>query len=423
MSDKLDVLLSQALAPTQRPRESCNQTLMGKANAEAAKKKVKMLWTGRKAAAAVAAFVLAWSLSVMGFAAWKYLRPAQVAESIGDHKLADAFGDRQASVVGENRQVCGDYVITLLGMVSGTELSNVTHAWENVELKDRCYAIVAMERADGSPMPETSAREYSDLSFFASAYAKGYDPVKVNAATLDGNYADIVEDGILYRLVECDDVSALSEGVIYVGVISKDFYDPGAYCYDGETGSLSRNEEYPGVNALFEVMPAKETDDERTAKEILERLAQKGIDLAETRDAGDKSINEEKVNTGEMQNALKMNGMGGEIAEYALAFVGNPYAWGETSLTNGADSSGFVQSVYANFQIDLPRSTDKQRKEGTKVESLSEAKPGDLIFYDGPAHVAIYLGEGKVVHAMPQDGICVSDADFDEIAGIRRIVE
>lgn len=155
----------------------------------------------------------------------------------------------------------------------------------------------------------------------------------------------------------------------------------------------------------------------------MERLAQKGIDLAETCDAGDKSITEAKVNAEEMQNALKMNGMGGEIAEYALGFLGNPYAWGETSLTDGADSSGFVQSVYANFQIDLPRSTDKQRKEGSKVESLSEAKLGDLIFYDGPAHVAIYLGEGKVVHAMPQDGICVSDADFDEIAEIRRIVE
>ncbi|MGN0426122.1 MAG: C40 family peptidase [Acetatifactor sp.] len=116
------------------------------------------------------------------------------------------------------------------------------------------------------------------------------------------------------------------------------------------------------------------------------------------------------------------NEIGAEAAEYALQFVGNPYAWGESSLTEGADCSGFTKSVFEHFGVEIPHDSTKQKDLGTEVSALEEAVPGDLVFYDTPAHVAIYIGNGMVVHALPQNGICVSDVNFDEVISIRRIV-
>ena len=115
---------------------------------------------------------------------------------------------------------------------------------------------------------------------------------------------------------------------------------------------------------------------------------------------------------------------GEEIVNYALQFIGNPYVWGGTSLTNGTDCSGFTQSVYAHFGYGLTRTTYTQINEGRAV-SYENAKPGDLIFYDG--HVTIYMGNGQMVHASnsapyPRGGI-KTDAVYSGIIGIRRIVD
>ena len=98
---------------------------------------------------------------------------------------------------------------------------------------------------------------------------------------------------------------------------------------------------------------------------------------------------------------------GESVVNYALKFVGNPYRWGGTSLTRGADCSGFVMSVYRHFGKSLPHSSYAQRRVGRRVGSLSKAKPGDIICYSG--HVAIYMGNNKVVHASnPRDGIKIT---------------
>ncbi len=112
--------------------------------------------------------------------------------------------------------------------------------------------------------------------------------------------------------------------------------------------------------------------------------------------------------------------MGSSVAEYALQFVGNPYVYGGTSLTNGADCSGFVMSVYANFGVSLPHSSSADRNQGAAVDGLSNAQPGDLICYSG--HVALYIGNGQIVHASnSRTGIIVSNADYRKILAIRRI--
>ncbi len=100
-----------------------------------------------------------------------------------------------------------------------------------------------------------------------------------------------------------------------------------------------------------------------------------------------------------------------ELCEYAKQFVGNPYVWGGVSLTNGADCSGFVLSIYARYGVTLPHSSRAQAGYGTTV-SLSEVRPGDLIFYTKGGvinHVAIYIGNGQVIHASsPSTGIRIS---------------
>lgn len=112
--------------------------------------------------------------------------------------------------------------------------------------------------------------------------------------------------------------------------------------------------------------------------------------------------------------------IGIEVANYACQFVGNPYKWGGTSLTEGADCSGFVMSVYANFGVELPHSSAADREVGYEVGSLAEAIPGDIICYSG--HVAIYIGDGQIVHASTaKTGIIISKADYRTILCIRRI--
>lgn len=119
-------------------------------------------------------------------------------------------------------------------------------------------------------------------------------------------------------------------------------------------------------------------------------------------------------------------GTGTEIATYALQFVGNPYVWGGTSLTNGADCSGFTMSVYNHFGITLPHSSQSQSNMGTAINGISNAIPGDLIFYGNGTtvnHVAIYIGNGQVVHASSaKTGIKVSKADYRTPITIRRFV-
>lgn len=141
--------------------------------------------------------------------------------------------------------------------------------------------------------------------------------------------------------------------------------------------------------------------------------------------SGSSTSSKENNNTSSKNNtsgsSVSYNPTGQSVVNYACQFVGNPYVWGGTSLTNGADCSGFIMSVYAKFGVSLPHSSGAMAGCGRGV-SYSEAMPGDIICYAG--HVAIYMGGGQIVHASnAKDGIKISgNAAYRPIVAVRRVL-
>lgn len=187
---------------------------------------------------------------------------------------------------------------------------------------------------------------------------------------------------------------------------------------DTEEGIGWVSTEFVELHTEFVQAESKEEEAKRLAKEEEERRKAREAAAAAVAQTQSTSTNSESTPvsyavTGDSE-------MGAAVAEYALQFVGNPYVYGGSSLTNGTDCSGFVMSVYANFGVSLPHSSSADRKQGSAVDGLANAQPGDIICYSG--HVALYIGGGQIVHASnSKTGIIVSNADYKQILAIRRI--
>ena len=192
---------------------------------------------------------------------------------------------------------------------------------------------------------------------------------------------------------------------------------------DVEEGTGWVSKEYVKLHSEFVHAESREEEAARLAKEEAARKkAQEAARKASQSSAGNKGNASQSSSTTQstVQNNTNNSDMGRAVADYALQFLGNPYVYGGTSLTKGADCSGFVKSVYANFGVSLPRTSGEQRSSGYAVDGLSNAKPGDLICYSG--HIGIYIGDGKIVHASSsKTGIITSRADYRSILAIRRI--
>jgi len=177
-----------------------------------------------------------------------------------------------------------------------------------------------------------------------------------------------------------------------------------------ETAQIRKLEEEERKRREEEERKKKE-EEERRRKEQEALLAQEG---------GSSDAEEEPKKEEAPKPTSSGGGKGQDIANYACKFIGNPYVAGGTSLTNGADCSGFVMSVYKNFGINLPRSSYSQSTVGKGV-SYSDARPGDVIYYGG--HVGIYIGNGQIVHASTErTGIKITSATYRSIITVRRIV-
>ena len=162
-----------------------------------------------------------------------------------------------------------------------------------------------------------------------------------------------------------------------------------------------------------------EEEERRKAEEEARRKAEEEARLAaQAQNDGDSGNSSSSQNTPVVSSGGSAKGQ--EIAKFACQYVGYPYKAGGTSLTEGADCSGFVWAVYKNFGYSLPRTSYSQSTVGKSV-SYSEAQPGDIIYYGG--HVGIYIGNGRIVHASTErTGIKTESATYRSIITIRRIL-
>ncbi len=159
----------------------------------------------------------------------------------------------------------------------------------------------------------------------------------------------------------------------------------------------------------------KRSDDENTLTVVDDTSDDSGSKSSDNSDGGSSSESERPRGTSVRASG---SGLGTDIANYGLSFVGCPYVAGGTSLTNGCDCSGFTQGVYSNFGIKIPRSSYAQSSGGQEV-SFDEAQAGDIVYYGG--HVGIYIGNNQIVHAStPATGIKVSNVFYRSIITIRR---
>lgn len=277
MKREIDVILKQALTPADEPDARLNQAILHQAE--------EMTRMARMRKRRIPAAILAASITlVVGstavFAAWKYLSPAQMAEELSNQSLAEAFQSEDAVQINETQE-CGGYRITLLGTTAGKNISeSVGLDWDGAgQLKDDMfYAAVAIERADGTPMPDTSDDAYGEEAFLVSPYIKGLDPVCYNVFTMGGGYSEFVKDGVQYRMLELDNIEMFADRGIYMGVSSGSFYDGEAFCYDESTGELTRNEDYEGVNALFVLPLDPAKADPKAAQKFLDQVWEKDDD-------------------------------------------------------------------------------------------------------------------------------------------------
>ena len=171
-------------------------------------------------------------------------------------------------------------------------------------------------------------------------------------------------------------------------------------------------------SANYEAEIKKAQQEAAVAKKLLQQDQQKLKQLQQAQNAANIAL--QPTNYTSVIDGAQGSELGKTIAKYACQFIGNPYVMGGTSLTNGADCSGFTYKIYQNFGYSIPRTSYLQRSAGTEV-SYENAQPGDLICYDG--HVAMYIGGGLIVHASSaKTGIKVSKAQYRTILSVRRII-
>lgn len=246
MEDKeLNQLIKNSLSKNYEPDYQLNFKIMQKVM-ENERLNIKKV---RKSPAIVAICCAFLCCSVTVFAAWKYLTPKEVLMEYGNKQLAEAFESDNAILMDES-QTFGEYTVSLLGAVTG---SNLTDFCTDDQIEsERTYAVVAVSKTDATPMPKLSDDYYSKTSFFISPLIQGFDPQWFNIITMNGGYFEIVKDGILYRIIECDNIQLFADRKMYLCVSNSSFYDRNAYNYDEKTGKIDVNESYKEMNLLFD---------------------------------------------------------------------------------------------------------------------------------------------------------------------------
>lgn len=238
------------------------------------------------------------------------------------------------------------------------------------------------------------------------AKAVGTRVAKVNTQTLNVRVDASTDSGILGQVPDGEELTVVDEidGWTKVSI---------------EEGDGWVANEFVETSTHYTTAESKEEEEARLKKEEEERKAAEEAARKASEKSSQKS-NSSSSNSGSSRSYNPPSGGNGQaVADYACQFIGNPYVYGGTSLTNGADCSGFVMSVYAQFGIGLPHSSSGMRSVGYEV-SQDAMQPGDIVCYSG--HVGIYVGGGTIVNASTEaTGIKYTNAYYRGIITVRRI--
>jgi hypothetical protein len=194
------------------------------------------------------------------FAAWYFLRPAEVAERFEDITLSQVL--ESESTIHINESISSeDYTFTLLALVSGENLTDWQLTGDGVR-PERTYIVAAIQRTDGSPMPTGLDEEYDSSLIFSTPMIKGLNPKYANIFAMNGKYRETVEEGIAYRIMDFDDISIFADRDVYFGICTgtpdkKDafssFLSEEAFLFDAQTGNISVNPQYNGTSIIFDI--------------------------------------------------------------------------------------------------------------------------------------------------------------------------
>ena len=278
----VDFLLKRAMQVTEQP----DNRLVQKVKYELYREEpiMKKTTVARRSFSAVAALVAIMLTATTAFAAWYFLKPSEVADRFENPALSAAFESETA--VNINQSVTsGDYRFTLLAAVAGKDLTDMPYYNSNEIKNDRTYVVVAVENTDNTPMPSTQDSAYNDIAFFASPLIGGIEPTMRNAANMNGGYTELTIDGILYRIVECDNVEVFADRDLYFAICTGVFFDPNAFVYNNSTGAITASENYNGSTAVFSLPLDKSlADPVRAAQYLKDQEEQFNNDIDDTPD-------------------------------------------------------------------------------------------------------------------------------------------
>ena len=239
------------------------------------------------------------------------------------------------------------------------------------------------------------------------------------AKSVSTRYAKVTTTTLYVRTEPSTDAAVLTMVPIEDDLVVTDESIPGWALVTTEEGDGYVSTDYVTLTTEYVQAESKAEEEARLAKEEAEREAAAAAAASARKKNSESSSSSSSSSDSSASYSAPTSSNGQAVASYACQFVGNPYVYGGSSLTNGTDCSGFVMSVYSAFGIGLPHSSSALRGCGYEV-SLSSAQPGDIVCYSG--HVGIYIGNGTIVHAStPSSGITYSSVTYRSPICVRRI--